>query len=475
MALSLPGSLWRVGSSMALYIFRTSRIAPYSPPARDRIILSILTSSKYGPLSSEMLEHWLARADEAKTCPWACIIGSPGEEHPSQSESGLHSLPGPSWAHDGKHDIRTYGPSKSVLDGLLDWTGDSFDALAAVAHAAVSSATTADPIITCSHISELVQEASVTSPAPNKFPDSPVLIPVRILLAHAERVAVVHVPVNRLSMSVHYPLETSYDEYTSLRRDSLSDAPVASIETEIPTGQVSQLPTGHTSDTINLSGSAVEVSVIQTLQGAVILVDPTTIILPLNEEDGLTMLLPDALNTHYPQLPSLLLLIQDQVVACFPTLQALSTVPTICLVGDMEHDGYTTVDGRYLCCCQADLSVRALTESGQWDHSLSESVVVALAIAQGLKGTVAYNMWLRSQMRSCGGGREERVDEYLHRGIVKLWAAHPSGVIQADAKFLNTEIGHSREAHTVVLRKTPSELMRGAYEFDDFMALIVKF
>jgi hypothetical protein len=88
-----------------------------------------------------------------------------------------------------------------------------------------------------------------------------------------------------------------------------------------------------------------------------------------------------------------------------------------------------------MCSCQADLSVRALTESGEWKDSLPDPILLGLSVAQGLEGSVAYRMWIAAQAKGtlCGGGRTHKVNELLGGEFVNLWAAHPSGSLSAHA------------------------------------------
>ncbi|KAJ7475851.1 hypothetical protein FB451DRAFT_1173830 [Mycena latifolia] len=451
MALSVPGSLWRAGSSMSVYIFRASNIAAYRPLARDRILLSILTSPKHGPLATESLER--VKGEPSKD-PWACIIGRPGE---GVTEFGMTYLPGPSWADAGEHDtlgkwdvvcrvaqLRT-NESAPDSDRLIQWTGDSSEVLSAVAHAAVSSASAMDPIISPSHVSQLVREALDASKTDiSESLDSPVYIPVRILLAHAERIVVVHVPVDHSTMAVYFPLETSYDRYRTKYNDAFIPRVRAAVEPEIAL-ELNQLPTGHVLDTISLpSQDSVGVSIVQPLEGSVtVLVDQNTIFLPREERDGLTTYLPDFYDQQYPQLASILIDVRDRVLSTFSAVSALTSAPAICLVGPMQHDGYDTID----------------------DHYLS-----LLPSRFGLEGSVAYQMWIESQARGCGGGRAQQVHEYLHGEVVRLWAAHPSGVLAAQATFSDTDMG--RRASFARLTKTPFELVRGEFFFPRTIAVV---
>jgi len=268
------------------------------------------------------------------------------------------------------------------------------------------------------------------------------------------------VPVDRSTKTVS-ALETYYGRYSGITSQEGHRKPVA-VEPEITLEQLNQLPTGRALDTIRLPGNeSVDVSIVQPLDGCVtILVDqysaPQTC-------HGLASLLPSDYNKSYPQLASFLLETRDAVLAAFPAIRKTTAVPSICLVGSFDHDGSFTIDGRYLCSCQADLSVRALTGSGEWDYTLPEPILLALSVAQGLEDSVAYKMWLRAQWKPCGGGRAHRVNELLGGETVHLTAAHPSGVLEAQAKFANTEKG--RLATHVRLQQTQFELMRGEFFF----------
>ncbi|KAF7330534.1 hypothetical protein MVEN_02493100 [Mycena venus] len=331
-------------------------------------------------------------------------------------ETGTHRSPslGPSICHTllwadagqrgavGKWDVICSIPQvkkrKNDYDRLIQWSGGSSEVLAAVAHSAVSSASTADPIIPPSHLSKLLQEATIT---PDKSSQSPVFIPVRILVTHTERVVIVHVPVDPSTMAVIAPLETYYSRYAT--GVCLPDAPVA-VEPEVTFEQLNQLPTGRASDTISVPGhGSVDVSIVQSLNGRLtILVDQYS---APPARHGLASLLPDEYNKSYPELAPFMLDTRNAVLSAFPTISNMTSAPSICLVGSLDHDGSSTVDGRYLCCCMANLSVRALTESGGWDDTLPEPILLALAAAQGLEGSVPYRMWLRAQSKGCGGGR----------------------------------------------------------------------
>ncbi|KAJ6531792.1 hypothetical protein B0H19DRAFT_1272984 [Mycena capillaripes] len=163
----------------------------------------------------------------------------------------------------------------------------------------------------------------------------------------------------------------------------------------------------------------------------------------------------------YPQLPSILFSIREAVLSSFPRLQKTTSVPKICLVGSLEHCGAGTIDGRYLCTCQANLSVRALNDPGQWEDSLPELVLLALSVAQGVQGSVPYKIWIVAQAKGCGGGRQDQVREFLGVEIVDLSTAHPSGVLEAQATFSDTDNG--RRAVSVRSKKTLFELMRGEF------------
>ncbi|KAJ7756430.1 hypothetical protein DFH07DRAFT_1060824 [Mycena maculata] len=323
MSLSLLGSLWKTGLPNPVYILRATHISPYRPLARDRILKSLLTSPRHGPLTAERLES--LDSDPAND-PWACIIGRPGEGHLPVTEFGMPHLSGPLWANDGEHDalgkwdvvcrvatIAKLKKNTSVLDRLIQWGEHSSEILSAVACAAVSSAFTADPVIHPSHVSKLVEDA----------------------------------------------LEASTD-------GSSSNVPVS-----IP------LPTGRVLDTIDLPGRhPADVSIIQPLHGSVIiLVDQSTVGI------GLAM-------DEYPQLAPTLLDIRGRVLSLFPVLRNATSVPAICLVGPMEADGCDTIDGHYICSCQAYLT---------WEEALPKPILLALAVAQGLKGSVAYAKWLEAK------------------------------------------------------------------------------
>ncbi|KAJ7035060.1 hypothetical protein C8F04DRAFT_1182749 [Mycena alexandri] len=382
--MSISGSLWRTGSSLAVYAFRTAQFAPYRPLARDMILASILFAPKHGPLSIEGMIHANGNRNLSKDS-WACIIGRPGEGPPRLTKLGVPHLPGPPWADDGQNDVlgrwdvvcriaqMRHIQDWDYRDELIRWNREPTEVLSVVAHSAVASASTTDPIVHPSHVAKLVQAAIEAST--DKSSDSPVHIPVRILLTHTERVVVVHVPVHRFTMAVFSPLETAYDRYIETFND------------------------------IGLSKKT-------TASG----VDQDSVPLPDATLRGLTTLLPDDYIRYYPKLASILLDVRDAVLSTFPSLQDAVSIPTICLVGPMEHGGSSTIDKRYMCCCQADLCVRILDDSGQWNDSLPEPVLLALSVAQGLENSVAYRMWLQSQARSCGGGRQDRAHEFLGGG-----------------------------------------------------------
>ncbi|KAJ7756454.1 hypothetical protein DFH07DRAFT_480327 [Mycena maculata] len=474
MSLSLLGSLWRTSLRNPVYILRATHISPYRPLARDRILKSLLTSPRNGPLAAEQLEP--LDSDPAKD-PWACIIGRPGEGRTPVTEFGMPHLPGPSWADDGEHDalgkwdvvcrVATLANLRKDPDTsaekIIQWGEYSSEILSAVACAAVSSASTADPVIPPSQVSKLVENALEASTDESSL-HPPVSIPVRILLTHSERVVVVHVPVYPSTMAVHFPLETSYDRYRRKFNDSEPGIPRVAVEHEIPFEQINQLPTGRVLDTIDLPRHhPVDLSIIQPLNGYVaILVDHST--LDIREgHDALAMLLPEEIEKSYPQLASILLDIRERVLSVFPTLRNTTSMPAICLVGQMENSGYDTVDGNYLCSCQANLSARSLSESGQWEETLANPILLALAVAQGLKGSVPYEKRIQTQVNSCGVRGADRVDELLGGEVVVLDAAHPSGVLAATAKFYETNKG--RRASSVRLQKTAFEIMRGEFFF----------
>ncbi|KAJ7773274.1 hypothetical protein B0H16DRAFT_1714170 [Mycena metata] len=474
--MSISGSLWRTGSSLAVYAFRAAQFAPYRPLARDTILASILFAPKHGPLSVEGMVHATGNLPKDS---WACIIGRPGEGLPRLTELGVPHLPGPAWVDDGQSDalgkwdvvcrIARMGPIRNwdYRDELIRWHREPTEVLSVVAHSAVASSSTTDPIVHPSHVAQLVQAAIEAST--DKSPDSRVHIPIRILLTHTERVVVVHVPVHRSTMAVFSPLETAYDRY----RETFNDVGLSkkltrmAVEPEVSLEPLTQLPTGRVLDTISLPGGMTfDVSVIQPLPGHVsIIVNQDSVPLPDPTLDGITMHLPDAYTQSYPTLASILLDVRDTVLSTFPLLQDAASIPTICLVGPMEHGGCSTVDNRYLCSCQADLCARVLDDSGQWDYSLPEPVLLALSVAQGLENSVAYTMWLRSQapMSRCGGGRQDRVYELLGGETVSLFVAHPSGTCEAEARFSDTDKG--RRATSVRLKKTLFELMRGEFFF----------
>lgn len=426
----------------------------------------LLASRRHGPLGAESLEA--AVDSESTNNSIACILGRPGEGDPPVTDLGIYYLPGPLWADAGECD--TLGkwdvicrvvqlPNNNSGDNkLVEWTGDSSEVLSAVACAAVASASTPDHIIPPLRVSELVEQALKASPTDSS--DSPIHIPVRVLLMHSERVAVVHVPVDRSSMLVYSPLETSYDRYRTTFNESRVQWPAA-VEPEVAVEVLNQLPTERAVDTISLAEHpAIDVSIIEPLNGyTAILVDQSTLNLPREDSTGLTMYLPDELTERYPQLASILVDVREKVLSVFPALRSETSVPAVCLVGPLEHDGYDTMDGRYLCCCQADLSVRPLTESGEYATALPEPILLALAVAQGLEGSVAYNKWIEAQAKGCGGGRANKVREILGGKQVRCYAAHPSGVLSAQTKFSETDKG--RRASFVRLMKTPYELMRG--------------
>ncbi|KAJ7791644.1 hypothetical protein B0H14DRAFT_3566286 [Mycena olivaceomarginata] len=188
-------------------------------------------------------------------------------------------------------------------------------------------------------------------------------------------------------------------------------------------------------DTISLAEHpAIDVSIIEPLNGyTAILVDQSTLNLPREDSTGLTMYLPDELTERYPQLASILVDVREKV---FMSGWA---------AGNMTDT--TRWTARYLCCCQADLSVRPLTESGD----------------ARTRGSVAYNKWIEAQAKGCGGGRANKVREILGGKQVRCYAAHPSGVLSAQTKFSETDKG--RRASFVRLMKTPYELMRGEFFF----------
>lgn len=405
--------------------------------------------------------------------------------------------------------------SPAFWSRALNWTSgtQSSDLFAAVACSAIASASTETPLFPRSKLFDLAQAAhehaasaaeEKSSNAKATSPDAPIHVPIRILCASNSQILVVRVPVDSSTLRVHYPLETGYDRYRGVYEYAAAKKPSVAVELEIPLKYETQLPTGHYCDTVSVSDHEVKVSIVTTGDEAVILVAQSS--LPLFPQDvasasdiksdsekssesspvmdssvidssgsadvaendvddteslpetyrdhcdGYSMLSPTLLNGNL-ELRAFLAEVRKEVSSKF------SITGSVCLVGDMEHDGYHTIDKDYVCCCQADLSVRSIAEDGTFDEWLPEGILRALAVAQGFPGSIAYDAWVMSQRRSCGGGHS--ADKCLDIEKVRLYAAHPSGVFHAAATFVETASG--RRAKTVILMKTPLELMRGMF------------
>jgi hypothetical protein len=91
----VASSFWRGGTSRGL-IFRAQALAPFSPTARDNIILTALGSPDPNGRQIDGLGGGVSSLSKAM------IIGLPGEGLEEQRTYGR--LPGPEWADDGHRD-----------------------------------------------------------------------------------------------------------------------------------------------------------------------------------------------------------------------------------------------------------------------------------------------------------------------------------------------------------------------------------
>jgi len=111
----IPATFWRGGTSRGL-ILRASTLAPYSPSARSRIILTALGSPDPGGRQIDGLGGGVSSLSKV------CTVGLPGEGAEEQRRMGR--LPGVEWADDGERgewDVVYRFCQVGVRDSTLDW------------------------------------------------------------------------------------------------------------------------------------------------------------------------------------------------------------------------------------------------------------------------------------------------------------------------------------------------------------------
>lgn len=466
----------------------------YTPYVHEQCILSALRAPNFGYDIDSMLINPETRGTITSQ---VCLLGSPGEGVDKLSSSSRPALlHGPDWAEDGyrnsvgtwdvvarfgeigkkstvpetKVNVLEYDGRKSTRkSSSLRWTQTPSDILAAVAHAALSSASSQTPLIPRSKIADLVAKLDPIPSSRRKDSGSGNLtyVPVRVLDALTEQVVVARVPVEAATLRVYEHLGTNYETYLN---EDVGNRPWYPIELEYSLNPAVAFPTGNITDEIILSNAGtdkkvIKVSIVNADQMVVLVYAKFLNIVGRtrgNDDGVLTMEMPKILDS-IPELHSTLEAIRAETISRWPALldsEPNLLSPLICLVGNMPYYGYDTVEGKYICGCQSDLSVRALssTEPRKFDEWLSEAALRALAISLGIKGSVAYDAWVDSSDRgACWGGG--KADHYLDIERVHLSAGHPSGIDDAEAIFENTE--HGRRAVKLILLKAPRELMRG--------------
>ena len=471
----IPAAFWRGGTSRGL-LFRAGKLAPFSPAARDRIILAALGSPDPDGRQISGLGGGVSSLSKA------AIVSVPGEARVDQARVG--PLPGVAWADDGERDGHEWDvvyrfAQVGVRTPDLDWSASCGNMFAAAALSSLALV----PYTT-------LWDRARNLPRPT-FGD-PLLLPLSILSASNGVLMRARVPVDPFSLQAWEPAP---GEGVAVAGVPGCDEPGIEVEMPLEQGEVDVrgrggLVTGNARDVVRLddggevrllfalplldqSTSACLTSRVRPLQITVSVFTSglPNIFIPLSSLlalDGhsfpadLLTLPASALSTH-PTLAPLLERIRTTAAALFSIPCSLAS-PKITLVAPFPSsstpspasapraDGYTTASGLRVEPQDADLLVRAVS-SGDWHASIPGTTLGALNIAAGVEGSV-----VREAMRAgAGAGARAGAGEGGVRDeVVRVRAAHAAGVTESSVRF-----DAEGRAQSVVMVRTAREIMRG--------------
>ncbi|GAA99655.1 uncharacterized protein L969DRAFT_47360 [Mixia osmundae IAM 14324] len=401
MAIPIPASFWRGGTSRALML-RANAIASYSPAIRDKIILAAMGSPD--PDGRQIDGLGGGYSSVSKTV----VISQPGEGLDQQRAHGR--LPGPDWADDADrtnaYDVVYRFAQVGVREPKLDWAATCGNMLSAVAVSAIDD--------------RLVPESTLR----NRLNESKVSLRI---LANTGTIFTAHVPVNADTLRV--------PETEDATGYALAGVPGLGlpVELEFPLDPASTGAfTGRTVDTVPLAGRDVPCSMI-TAGLPNLFVRPEDLGLPL-----------DTLTRSPADLDS-----DDQLRAIIENfrhaaaqihdltkLQYSAASPKVCLIGGARD--YTTTGGETLKSNDFDIIVRAFS-TGDAHRSVPGTTLTALSVARSIKGSLVESLCLAND-----------------QAVQRIRVGHPAGVAESAVV-----VSGEGAATAVLMTRTAREIMRG--------------